>query len=363
MSNNFGERLHLTIFGQSHSEAIGMVLDGLPAGEAVDLEAVRAFLGRRAPGKNSYSTARREADEPELLSGLVEGHTCGAPLAMLIRNTDARSRDYDKLRRTPRPMHADYPAYVKYRGFNDIRGGGQYSGRLTAPLCIAGAVCLQILGRQGVHVGAHIASIGPMEDRRWDPACVTEEELLAPGEKPFPVLDDGQGAAMREEIEAARMDLDSVGGAIEGCILGLPAGLGDPMFHGVENRLSQALFAVPGVKGVEFGAGFEAARLRGSEHNDGYCYEAGAVRTGTNRHGGILGGMTTGMPVLFRAALKPTPSIGRPQHTVDLFKKENADLAVTGRHDPCIVPRAVPCIEAAAALTALDLILCETSGR
>lgn len=358
MASQFGNRVKVSIFGQSHSQAIGVVIDGLPAGEALDPAEIRRFMARRAPGGAPYATARKEADEPHILSGLVDGFTCGAPLCAVIANKDARSKDYDKLRDLPRPSHADYTAFVKYGKFHDIRGGGHFSGRLTAPLCFAGAVAMQLLARRGVSVGAHIAAIGNVRDSAYDPVELTAAQLLAPGAKPFPVIDDGQGGQMRQLIEQARMEQDSVGGIVECGALGVPAGLGEPMFDGLENRLSAALFGIPAVRGVEFGTGFAAAALRGSQHNDAFVPQAGgSIRTATNHHGGILGGISSGMPILLRCAFKPTPSIAQPQRTVSLCRGEGAELVIEGRHDPCIVPRAVPCVEAATALVLLDFML------
>jgi len=357
-----GTALKLSIFGQSHSEAIGAVLDGLPAGEAIDLRAVQAFLNRRAPGARQmpggqYATARREADKPLVLSGLAEGRTCGAPLAVMIRNTDARPGDYGNLRDTPRPSHADYPAAVKYGPAHDIRGGGHFSGRLTAPLCFAGAVCGQILERKGITTGAHIASIGKVEDTRFDPVDLRPETLRQVSSEPFAVLDLARGEAMRAEIAAAREAGDSVGGVVECAVLGLPPGLGEPMFEGIENKIAQLVFGIPAVKGIEFGAGFAVGARRGSENNDAYEMVDGQVRTRTNHGGGIAGGLSSGMPLVFRAAFKPTPSIAMEQDTVSLSRGENTTLQITGRHDPCIVPRAVPCVEAAAMVAVLDLLL------
>ena len=336
MSNSVGTRYRFTIWGQSHAPAIGVTIEGLPAGFRPDLDALAAFLSRRAPGNGPFSTTRKEADAPEILAGLnPEGLTCGSPLTAVIRNTNTRSGDYDALRRIPRPGHADWPAYVKYGPGRDVPGGGQFSGRLTAPLCVAGGLALQLLAREGISVRARILSIGGQ----------TEPE------------------AMTRAMEEARSGGDSVGGVIECECRGVPAGLGEPMFGGMENRISQLVFGIPAVKGVEFGAGFAAAAMRGSENNDPYFYDAdGNVRTRTNNAGGILGGITTGMPILFRAAVKPTPSIGIQQDSVDLGAGKNAKLTVSGRHDPCIVPRAVPCVEAAAACAIYDALL-ETGGQ
>lgn len=351
MSSSFGAVLKLQLFGESHGPAVGMCLDGFPAGFRPDLTALQTFLDRRAPGRSALTSARREADRPEFLSGLADGLTCGAPLTAVLPNGDAHPADYAGLEDTPRPSHADYPAAVKFHGAQAASGGGHFSGRLTAPLCVAGGLCLQLLAAQGVEIFAHIAQIGSIPDRAFDP--------LAP-ERPgsgFPVLDAAAGEAMRAEIAAAAAAGDSVGGVVECAVTGLPAGVGAPMFDGLENRLAQALFAIPAVKGVEFGSGFAGAALRGSENNDPYCMKNGAVCTRTNHAGGILGGLSTGMPIVFRAAFKPTPSIALPQQTVRLSDGAPVTLELRGRHDPCIVPRAVPCVEAAAALAVLDATL------
>ncbi len=353
MSSSFGSSLKITIFGQSHAPAIGVCIEGFPAGFRPDFDALDAFLARRAPGQGAYATARREADRPEFLSGLAEGQTCGAPLTAVIRNTDTRSGDYAGLKDVPRPGHADYPAQVKWGGAQDAAGGGHFSGRLTAPLCIAGGLCLQYLQARGIAVGAHIERIGGVSDRRFDPV---QPELPVPAGV-LPVLSAPAGERMLAEIAAAKAEGDSVGGCIECAVTGLPTGLGSPMFDGMENRLARILFGIPAVKGLEFGNGFACAGLRGSENNDPYSMNGGAVRTRTNNAGGILGGLTTGMPLVFRAAIKPTPSIARPQESVSLSRRENTTLEIHGRHDPCIVPRAVPCVEAAAAVAILDALL------
>lgn len=363
MSSVYGEHIKLSIFGQSHSAAIGMSLDGIPAGQPVDEAALAAFLGRRAPGSTDLGTPRKEADRPVFLSGLTDGYTCGAPIAAIIENTNTRSKDYSELKDKPRPGHADFTAQMKYGGYQDVRGGGHFSGRLTAPLCIAGGICLQLLEREGIRIAAHILSAGAARDRAFDPMGEAEADLRALAQKPLAVLEADAAEAMRQEILAAKAEGDSVGGVIECIVQGLPAGLGDPMFFGLENRIAQVVFAIPAVKGVEFGAGFAAAELRGSQNNDAFCMENGAVRTKTNHHGGILGGISTGMPVLFRAAFKPTPSIGMQQDTVSLSGACDTKLTVQGRHDPCIVPRAVPCIEAAVALAVYDALLQYNSQR
>ena len=355
--NTLGNKLRVTVFGQSHAPAIGCVVEGMPAGFAPDMEKLAAFMARRAPGQNAWSTNRKESDIPEVLSGLVEGRTCGAPVAAVIRNNDQHSKDYSGLRRTPRPSHADYTAMVKYGENYDIRGGGQFSGRLTAPLCFAGAFALQLLEQRGITVAAHIGKIENIDDAPPDFASVSREDLEALLRKPFPVFDDTAGMNMRQAVEAARMEQDSVGGVIRCFVLGLPAGVGEPMFGGVENRLAAALFGIPAVRGVSFGTGFAAAGMRGSAHNDPFVMEDGAVRTRTNHAGGVLGGITSGMPLVVNIAVKPTASISREQETVDLETGENAPLVIHGRHDPCIVPRAVPVAEAVTALTVLDMIL------
>ena len=357
MSSYLGRNLHVSVFGQSHSPAIGVCVDGLPAGERVDPEELQSFLKRRAPGQTATSTPRKEADEARILCGLADGVTCGAPLAAVIENTNTRSQDYARLRDVPRPGHADYTAQVRYGGFQDVAGGGHFSGRLTAPLCIAGGIALQILARRGVQVSAHIQSIGEIEDRPFDSMGEQAEILDRLKAAPFPVLDEKAGERMRASILQARSERDSVGGVVECIAQGLPAGLGDPMFGGMEGRLAAALFGGPAVKGVEFGAGFGAARMRGSEHNDPFALREGRVVTKTNHAGGILGGITTGMPILLRAAFKPTPSIAMEQDSVSLSRMEAEKLVVTGRHDPCIVPRAVPVVEAVTALVLLDALL------
>ena len=349
--SQYGEHLHLTIFGQSHAPAIGMTLEGLPAGEAIDMEALQGFLNRRAPGQNEWSTPRKEADVPEFLSGLVGNVTCGTPLTAIIRNTNTRSGDYAGLSVVPRPGHADFTAAVKYGGHADFAGGGAFSGRLTAPLCIAGGICLQLLRRRGITVISRIAAIGGVTD--------TAPLTASTAGKPFPVVEDAAGEAIRAAIAAAKAEGESVGGIIECAVLGLPVGLGGPLFDGMEGKIASIIFGIPAVKGIEFGAGFAAAALRGSENNDAFTVENGTVKTVTNHCGGILGGITNGMPLTFRTAFKPTPSIAKEQQSVNLTSLTPETLRVQGRHDPCIVPRAVPCVEAAAAVAVYDALLGE----
>ena len=344
-----GAVLRLSVFGQSHAEAVGMTLEGLPAGLPVDPDALQSFLNRRAPGRNDWSTSRREEDCPEFLCGLKDGKTCGAPLTAIIRNRNTRSSDYEQLRCLPRPGHADYTAQLRYGGFQDVAGGGHFSGRLTAPLCIAGGILLQMLDAKGIRVEARIRAIAGIRDDSPFTESVAEKD--------FPTVSSKAGEQMKAAIQAARAEGDSVGGIVECVIRGVPGGLGSPMFDGVENRIAQLAFAIPAVKGVEFGSGFQAAEMRGSENNDPYTVEDGCVVTCTNHAGGILGGITTGMPVVFRVAVKPTPSIASPQQTVNLDTMQPETLRIGGRHDPCIVPRAVPVVEAVAAIAVADLIL------
>ena len=356
MSSEFGNYFRVSLFGQSHGEAVGVLMDGLPAGEAVDLDELQAFLDRRRAKPDGLSTARAETDVPRFLSGLLEGRTCGFPLCAVLENKDTRSGDYEKMRDLPRPGHADYTAYVKWKGFADMRGGGHFSGRLTAPLCVAGGIAKQILSRRGIHIGAHLSRVGGIPDAPFPPRP-TPDLFAAIAGKPFPVLDDDAGERMKAAIAAARSEGDSVGGVVECAVIGLPAGLGGPLFGGLEGRLSAAVFGIPAVKGVEFGDGFTAAEARGSENNDPFAVEDGAVVTETNHSGGILGGISTGMPLVFRAAFKPTPSIGKRQTTVRLSTLEPAELTISGRHDPCVAHRAVPVVEAAASCCLLDVLL------
>lgn len=355
MSSTYGEKLKLSIFGQSHGPAIGMTLDGIPAGLPVDFDKLQEFLSRRAPGKNSHSTPRKEADKPEFLSGIVNGYTCGAPIAAVIHNNNTRSGDYENLKDCPRPGHADYTAQIKYGGYQDVAGGGHFSGRLTAPLCIAGGLCKQWLETKGIRIAAHIVAIGGVVDEDVYLDWVNPD--LDSIDKDFPVINPESGRKMLEAIAQAKTDGDSVGGLIECIVTGLPAGIGDPMFGGMESRIAQIIYGIPAVKGLNFGSGFTGSYMRGSENNDGYCIHDGKVVTLTNNAGGILGGITTGMPLVFEVAVKPTPSISRPQQSISLSEMETKLLEVKGRHDPCIVPRAVPVVEAAAAIAIFDAYL------
>ena len=356
MSSTYGENLKLSIFGQSHGPAIGMTLDGIPAGLPVDIEKLQKFLNRRAPGQNDWSTTRREEDRPEFLGGILDGYTCGAPIAAVIHNKNTRPNDYENLKDCPRPGHADYTANVKYGGFQDAAGGGHFSGRLTAPLCIAGGLCKQWLEEMGIQIHARINCIGGEADAEINPMQPQVEKISAD----FPVIDPEAGKRMRDAIAKAHNNQDSIGGIVECFVLNLPAGIGEPIFGGIESKIASIVYGIPAVKGIQFGAGFSNAYYPGSDLNDAYYLENGSIRTTTNYCGGILGGISNGMPVIFSVAFKPTPSISKPQQTVSLSKGELTVLEIKGRHDPCIVPRAVPVVEAAAAIAIYDLILGNT---
>ena len=367
MSSTYGKSLKLTVFGESHGEGIGCVLDGVPAGIEIDMDELCAFLSRRAPGVRrelgAITTSRGEPDIPRFLSGICDGRTTGSPIAAVIENTNTRSNDYKGFTSTPRPGHADFTAAIKYGGAADMRGGGHFSGRLTAPLCIAGAICMAALKQSGITVGAHILSVADVNDAAFDGVSLDGQTLAALDKMPFPTLEKEAGERMPEAIRAAHKDGDSVGGVIECAVLGLPVGVGDPIFDGMENRIASILFGIPAVKGVSFGArengddAFAFARRRGSENNDAFVMTENGVKTKTNHAGGILGGITNGMPLIFSCGFKPTPSIAREQETVDLEKGENTTVQIGGRHDPCVVLRAVPCVIAAAAIAVYDAIL------
>lgn len=347
MSSLFNGGISVSIFGESHGRGIGVVLDNLPAGEPLDFEEIGKFMARRAAKKDGTSTLRLEKDLPEVLSGFYEGRTTGTPLAAVIFNAEQHSADYNNISHIARPAHADYTGFLRYNGANDPRGGGHFSGRITAPLVFAGAVCAQILKRRCITTGAHIRSLHGISDEAFDPMNVTAEQLEAVKSRSFPVLSDEAEEKMRAEILSAREQLNSVGGVIECAAVGMPAGVGSPMMDGLENVISRLVFAIPAVKGIEFGNGFGCADMFGSENNDEFALRDGKVVTLTNNHGGILGGISSGMPVIFRAAFKPTPSISRPQNSVDFKEMTEQELVIKGRHDPCVVPRAVPCVEAA----------------
>ena len=356
MSGIWGRNLKVSIFGESHGTGIGITIDGLPSGFEIDLDKVNFEMGRRAPGKSPLSTARKEGDNVEILSGFFEGKTTGTPLCGIIRNKDNRSRDYGKLRDLMRPGHADYTGNVRYNGFNDYRGGGHFSGRITAPIVFAGAICKQILEKEGIKITSHVKSIGKVEDINFNSLEIEEEIMNNLLNMELPVLDKSIEEKMREEILNAKSEGDSVGGIIECAITGIKAGVGSPFFYSIESVISHLLFSVPAVKGVEFGEGFNITKLRGSEANDSMYYDEDQVKTRTNNNGGIIGGISNGMPIIFRAGIKPTASIIKKQETINIKTKENEELVIEGRHDPCIVQRAIPVIECIAAIGILDLM-------
>ena len=335
MASVFGNNIKLSIFGQSHSDAIGISFDGLPCGFQIDMEKLQIFLDRRAPGRNALTSKRSENDKPEFVSGLFDGKTCGAPIAAFIYNEDVKSEDYDDIKDSPRPSHADFTAQCKFRGYQDYRGGGHFSGRLTVALCVAGGIAIQMLERNGITVKAALETVY------------------------------GNSSGIDELIAEAISEGDSLGGNIVCSIEGIPCGVGEPMFDGLENRISQAVFAIPAVKGIEFGDGFHLSELRGSEARDEYIMSDGKIAITGNHNGGILGGISTGETVNFRVCIKPTPSISMPSKSVSFSRGENVELKISGRHDPCIAVRAVPCIEAAAAIAVLDLMIGDInfSGR
>lgn len=357
MSGMWGNKLKVSIFGESHGAGIGITIDGLPSGVEIDMEEVLKEMARRAPGKSKLSTARKEGDKPEILSGFFEGKTTGTPLCAIIRNSDQHSKDYGKLKDLMRPGHADYPGFIRYKGFNDYRGGGHFSGRITAPLVFAGAVCKQVLQERGINIGAHVKSIGNIYDKGFNEVDITKELLDSLKVNELPLLCPEKEEAMRNTILEARSDCDSVGGTIECTVIGIDAGIGNPFFDSVESTLAHLMFSVPAVKGIEFGKGFEMSELRGSQCNDEYYYDGDKVKTYTNNNGGITGGITNGMPILFKVGIKPTPSIAKKQKTIDIAEKKDSELVIEGRHDPCIVQRAVPVIEAVTAIGVLDLVL------
>ncbi len=352
--NVWGRNIKISIFGESHGAAIGITVDGIRPGMKVDTDFIAREMRRRAPGRNRFSTKRSEADEVEILSGVFDGYTSGTPICGIIRNGDTRSADYEK--DLMRPGHADYTAYVKYGEHRDFRGGGHFSGRITAPLVFAGALAKQQLAERGITVGSHIKRIGGVCEKSFLDLDLSKELIVGLSEKEFPVTDDAAGERMMAEIDAAAKNGDSVGGIIECVVLGTEAGYGNPFFESAESVISSLMFSVPAVKGIEFGRGFELSEMRGSEANDAFFADGDRISTKTNSNGGINGGITNGMPIIFSAAIKPTPSISKEQDTVDISKGENAKIAIKGRHDPCIVQRAAVVAEACAALAVLELL-------
>lgn len=350
MSSQIGNKIKVSVFGESHGPAIGMVMDNPPVGLKLDFDYIANQNKRRAPGFDPTATTRKEDDQPQFLSGIKNGYTTGAPIAMIIPNNNTKSGDYSNIEDTPRPSHADYAANIRYNGFNDISGGGHFSGRLTAPLVSAGSILRLYLKEKGVEIGGHILKIGTAADSRFDLVNIDPDTLLSLSNSKFPLLDNEKEGVMRQEIETAKQNNDSIGGILEIAVTGLPAGLGNPMFDGIENELAKAIFGVPAVKGIEFGAGFDFANMYGSQANDQMYYKDGKVYCSSNNNGGITGGITNAMPLVFRVAIKPTPSISKEQQTVNLKEKTNTEIKIQGRHDPCIVPRALPAIEAVTAI-------------
>ncbi|MEX1307047.1 MAG: chorismate synthase [Eubacteriales bacterium] len=355
-----GELFAVTVFGESHGSHIGCVIEGVPAGLALDMTKISAEMKRRMPIKSDWSTQRDETDTPEILSGVLDGVATGAPLTMVIKNKDQRSKDYGNLHLTPRPGHADYTAYIKYGGHNDIRGGGHFSGRLTAPLVFAGAVAKQVLAPMGIEVFAHIKQMMDVEDKPIEETHIDKKEIA---KKAFPVIDDYMGMRMIDIIQDVRADKNSVGGVIECGIFGLEPGIGGPLFEGLDGTLARAIFGIPAVKGVAFGEGFDIIKHFGNLSNDAFTVEDGEVVSKTNHMGGVLGGISSGMPLIIKAAFKATPSISKPQETVNLETKEDEMLQIKGRHDPCILPRAVPVVEAVCAITILDEMMKNGKGQ
>ncbi len=356
MSSMFGNKLKISIFGESHGAAIGVILDGLPSGVELDLSYINKQMLRRVPGNSNLSTPRNEKDLYNILSGYFNGRTTGTPLCAIIYNEDKQSKDYDILKNNMRPGHSDYPGFIKYLGFNDYRGGGHFSGRITAPLLFAGAIAMQILEKsKNIYIASRIKSICNIQDEEIsniDVNCLNNLKTMK-----FPVVSEDKSIEMQSEILKAKEDGDSVGGIVETFIINTDAGLGQPFFDSVESKLSHMIFSIPSVKGIEFGEGFNITKMRGSESNDAYYIQDKKVSTKSNNNGGIIGGITNGVPIIFRTAIKPTPSISISQKTVNVSSMENTNLQISGRHDPCIVPRALPVIEGAAAIVILDLIL------
>ncbi len=355
--SSWGNKIKLDVFGASHAEEIGVVIDGLPKGFELDFDKILKQMERRAPGRSHLATPRKEPDFPVILSGIQNNTTTGETLKMVIKNQNQHSKDYSSLKVCPRPGHADYTAFLKYNGELDMSGGGPFSGRLMAPVVFAGEICRQILNKEyGIDIVSHISEIAGIKDESFLDIDVTSELYNKLKADSFPVINDNAKTAMTSAIEDAMSDKDSVGGVIECAVLNMKKGVGGPIFDGVESVISSAMFSIPACKGVEFGLGFESARIRGSQNNDEFMYQNGEVVTKTNNCGGILGGITNGMPLVFKAAFKPTPSIAKMQNTVNLITKENTTIEIVGRHDPCIVTRVAPIVEAMAAIAIINLI-------
>lgn len=363
MSSMWGNNIKISIFGESHGKAVGVVIDNLPPGEKINCDEIRFQMRRRCPGNSSMTSERKESDKLEIISGILNEVTTGTPLCAIIYNKNVISHDYEKNKFLPRPGHADYTGHIRYNGFEDFRGGGHFSGRLTAPLVFSGAVCKQILKRRGITIGSHISSVGDIFDESFDFVNISKELLENLYSDYFPVINEETKLKMQDKILKVKSDKDSIGGTVECAIIGVPVGIGNPIFDNVESKISSIVFGIPGVKGIEFGNGFKSSMMRGSENNDDFMFKDGKIQTITNNHGGILGGITSGMPIIFKTAFKPTPSIGKEQQTVNLKNNSNQAIYTNGRHDPCIVVRATSVIESAAAIVILDLMLLTISGE
>jgi chorismate synthase len=355
MNGTWGNNIRYTIWGESHGTAIGILIDGLPSGIALDFDSIQFEINRRKPGTNGLTTSRKEKDGFKILSGLFNDFTTGSPLCILIENTDTKSEHYTIMKNLMRPSHADYTGYIKYNGFNDYRGGGHFSGRLTAPLVIAGAIAKQILKQNNIVIGSHIKQIGDIVDTSFNMTDIPYELLEKLRKMCFPTINSDKTEKMIQLVNEIKQEGDSIGGLIETAIINLPPGMGSPFFDSFESTLSHIIFSIPSVKGIEFGAGFSLASMKGSKANDELFYDQNKVSTYTNNNGGILGGISNGMPVVFRTVIKPTPSISLQQRTIDIKSQTDSQIQITGRHDPCIVPRAIPAIEAAAAIAVLDM--------
>lgn len=359
MAATWGRKFKITIFGESHGQEIGVVIDGVKPGVYLDFDEINFEMMRRSPGRDRYSTARKEDDFPRILSGVFEKHTTGAPLAISIKNSDKHSKDYESIKNLPRPGHADYTAFVKFGGQNDYRGGGHFSGRITAPLVFAGAVAKQILREKDIFIISHIKSIYDIEDKKFSRGDFSIESIEKLKYMRFPFIDETKIKKVENLVDRVKNNRDSVGGVVECAILGIGAGVGSPFFESIESVISSMMFSIPSVKGIEFGDGFDITKSFGSSANDEMFIDGGKISHKTNHNGGVLGGITNGMPIIFRLAIKPTPSISREQNTVDISKKDDAVLNIKGRHDPIIVPRIIPVVEAAAAISILDCIMME----
>lgn len=357
MSSTWGNNIKVSIFGESHGEAIGTVLEGIPAGQKINFDEIICQLNRRKPRNDGFTTSRKETDNFKILSGIFKGHTTGTPICAVFYNEDADSSLYKDL--VFRPGHADYTAHVRYQGFEDYRGGGHFSGRLMCPLVFAGSICRQILENKGIFLGSHISSVGNINDKSFDPVNVSKASLKNISQSEFPVIDQEVKSIIERKILSIKSQGDSVGGTIECAIVGVPAGLGNPIFDNIESKISSIIFGIPAVKGIEFGRGFDSSKILGSENNDNYILKEGKISTETNNHGGILGGISSGMPIIFKVAFKPTPSIAKKQITIDAKNNSPKILELSGRHDPCIVLRAAPIVESAAAIAILDIAIKE----